>query len=86
LISCSFVLVFDDPKFLQYSGGDLLACKPYASCVWQIGNDRHISPLGLMCLQGKEMKKETNLHLCETIFSNKSLTYILNNIGEITAP
>jgi hypothetical protein len=24
-----------------------------------------------------------NLHLCETIFSNKSLTYILNNIGEI---
>jgi ribonuclease HI len=27
----------------------------YASCVWQIGNDRHISPLGLMCLQGKEI-------------------------------
>jgi hypothetical protein len=26
-----------------------------------------------------------NLHLCETIFSSKSLRYILNNIGEITA-
>ena len=23
--------------------------------MWQIGNDRHISPLGLMCLQGKEI-------------------------------
>ena len=29
LISCSFVLVFDDPKFLQYSGGDSPACKPW---------------------------------------------------------
>jgi aminoglycoside N3'-acetyltransferase len=32
------------------------------------------------------LKLNTNLHLCETIFSNKSLTYILNNIGKITAP
>jgi hypothetical protein len=23
--------------------------------------DRHISPLGLMCLQGEEMKKETKI-------------------------
>ena len=35
--------------------------------------DRHISPLGLMCLQGEEMKKETKIDHIEELEAPRSL-------------
>jgi hypothetical protein len=36
------------------------ACSGHDQC--RDTTDRHISPLGLMCLQGEEMKKETKIN------------------------